>query len=522
MAVHSLPKFAAAAMQVFTRLCRLAAILTLIVTASTSAKAGGQLKLTVVDEAGTEIPYRIHLKNQQGKPVKIPKLPYWQDHNVCPAGELTLRLNAGIYTFEIDRGPEWVNLQGHFQLDNFADDAKTITLKRIVDLTKEGWYGGELHVHRAPLEMEQHMRAEDLHVAPVMTWWNKRNHWEQNAIPKQLLQQFDGNRFCHLMAGEDEREGGALLYFNLAQPLAIQDATREYPSPMRFLAQAKEQGAWVDIEKPFWWDVPVWLASGQVDSIGLANNHMQREKMYAGEAWGKPRDKAAWPEPLGNGEWSQHIYYQVLNAGLRIPPSAGSASGVLANPVGYNRMYVHVDSQFTYARWWENLKAGRVFVTNGPLLRPRVNGELPGHCFTAVAGEELELEIALNLTTRDEITYLEVIHNGHVVQAVNLDKWAKNNGKLPILKIKQSGWFLIRTICDNKKTFRFASTGPYYVEIGDRPHVSRKAAKFFLDWVNERMERVKLDDASQKEEVLMYHHQARQFWEDRLNAATVE
>ncbi|HAK94366.1 MAG TPA: hypothetical protein DCM87_05035 [Planctomycetes bacterium] len=53
------------------------------------------------------------------------------------------------------------------------------------------------------------------------------------------------------------------------------------------------------------------------------------------------------------------------------PPSAGSASGVLPNPVGYNRVYVHVDGELTYAKWWEGLQAGRAFVTNGPLLRVR-------------------------------------------------------------------------------------------------------------------------------------------------------
>jgi hypothetical protein len=50
-----------------------------------------------------------------------------------------------------------------------------------------------------------------------------------------------------MMGGEDEREGGALLYFNLSQPLAIAGAGREYPSPMTFLEAARRQkGAWVE------------------------------------------------------------------------------------------------------------------------------------------------------------------------------------------------------------------------------------------------------------------------------------
>ena len=89
----------------------------------------------------------------------------------------------------------------------------------------------------------------------------------------------------------------------------------------------------MDIEKPFWWDVPIWLASGKIDTIGIANNHMCRDWVYfnprtGGEAWGRPRDVKRLPHPHGNAHWTQEIYYHALNAGLRVPPSAGSASGV--------------------------------------------------------------------------------------------------------------------------------------------------------------------------------------------------
>ena len=35
-------------------------------------------------------------------------------------------------------------------------------------------------------------------------------------------------------------------------------------------------------------------------------------------------------------------------------------------------------------------------------------------------------------------------------------------------------------------TYRFATTAPYYVEIGDQPRISKTSAQFFLDWVDER------------------------------------
>jgi hypothetical protein len=223
----------------------------------------------------------------------------------------------------------------------------------------------------------------------------------------------------------------------------------------------------------------------------------------------------------GNARWSQAIYFHLLNCGLRIPPTAGSGSGEVPNPVGYNRVYVHVDGDFSYEKWWAGLRAGRVVVTNGPLLRPTVHGQLPGHVFRGERGEQLEFEIGLTLSTREPISYLELVKNGVVERSVRFDEYAKS-GRLPKLRFDQSGWFLIRAVCDVAKTYRFAMTGPYFVEIGYQPRISKRSAEFFLDWVNERIEQIKLDDPAQQEAVLRYHRQARDFWEDLASKANAE
>jgi hypothetical protein len=108
------------------------------------------------------------------------------------------------------------------------------------------------------------------------------------------------------------------------------------------------------------------------------------------------------------------------------------------------------------------------------------------------------------------------------VHEVRLDQWAKAGGNLPPVKFTTSGWFLIRAVTSNPKTYRFASTGPYYVEIGDERRVSKKAAQFFVDWVFERARRIKLDNGAEKDEVLEYHRQARDFWQKKLAEANAE
>jgi len=147
--------------------------------------------------------------------------------------------------------------------------------------------------------------AEDLHVAPVITWCNNRNVCANRPQPSNRALRCDGDRVDHLIGGEDERGGGGLLYFNLDRPLDSVGAQREVPSPIKFLAEARGRtGAWVDIEKPFWYDTPVWLASGLVNSVGIAHNHMHRGGVLPNEAWGRPRDKQRFPDPRGNGSWT--------------------------------------------------------------------------------------------------------------------------------------------------------------------------------------------------------------------------
>jgi len=311
------------------------------------------------------------------------------------------------------------------------------------------------------------------------------------------------------------------LFFGLSKPLALGNSSYEYPASMKFVREARQNPkCWIDVEKPFWWDLPVWLASGQVDSIGLANNHMCRDSMYESEAWGKPRDTKRLPPPRGNGFWSQEIYYDVLNSGLCIPPSAGSASGVLPNPVGYDRVYVHVGPKMSYEQWWAGLKAGRCFVTNGPLLMVRANDELPGHIFTAAEGEKLTIHIEASVLSEDPIPALEIVKDGEVAKRIAIHSLPCNEEAT--LTFDRSGWFLVRAVTNVPNTFRFASTAPYYVEIGpSKRRVSRKSVQFFLDWLDERIASLskELTDPDQLREVLGHQRDARKFWERKLSEA---
>src|SRR5207247_941116 len=81
-------------------------------------------------------------------------------------------------------------------------------------------------------------------------------------------------------------------------------------------------------------------------------------------------------------------YYRYLNAGYRMPLVGGTDKMTSSCPVGMVRTYVAIpkDEPFTFASWCRHLKAGRTFLTSGPLLEMTVDGkpigttlELPGN-----------------------------------------------------------------------------------------------------------------------------------------------
>ncbi len=486
-----------------------------------AAASTGQLELTVVDkDTGQPIACRMHLIGPRKKAFKPEKVPYWHDHFVIP-GKILLKLPVGNYSFVIERGLEYLQQEGRFSIEHFADDSKRIELRRFADMAADGWWSGDMEVYRPARDIELLMEADDLHVAEVITWQNDKDPWNKKP-PEKALVQFDGNRFYHLLGGISTRSGTELLFLNLPAPLDLPSEKADYPPMLKIVSAAREKDdGWIDVAKPYGWDVPMLAAAGQIDSMQIANKNLCRTSTINDEGDGKPRDRKRYPSFKGNAEWSQEIYFRLLECGLRIPPTAGSGSGQSPNPVGYNRVYVQVDGQLTYEKWWQHLRAGAVFVTNGPLMKCSVEGQPPGHVFQGEAGRPLELEIAVTLSTRDPINYLEVVRNGHVEQEIRFDEYAKT-GRLPNLTFDKSGWFLIRAVSNVTNTYRFAMTGPYYVEIGDERRISKQAAQFFLDWVYERARQIKLTDPAKQKEVLDEQRRARDFWQDILSKANAD
>ena len=216
----------------------------------------------------------------------------------------------------------------------------------------------------------------------------------------------------------------------------------------------------------------------------MANNHFLEEGLLDYEAWGRPRDRDKYPGQRGFADYIFDLYYTYLSAGLRIPASAGSANGVLRNPVGYSRSYAFLGYRFTPEAWLAAQKTGRNFVTNGPMLFLTVNGERPGAVLAGAGTVKVELAAA----SREPLEKADLIVNGSVVRsyAPGADK-SRIEASHP-LPVRAGDWIAARCFEVNPKTVRFAHTSPVYV--GETARRDPGALARLREWIDRYMEQI--------------------------------
>jgi hypothetical protein len=145
-------------------------------------------------------------------------------------------------------------------------------------------------------------------------------------------------------------------------------------------------------------------------------------------------------EPQTLADW-----YALLDCGLRMPLVGGSGKDSNAVAAGAVRTYARLQTEenLSYGTWVGAVRAGRTFVTNGPLLTLEVDGEGPGHVFTAVP-QGRPVNIRLQASGTVPFNSIEVVYNGEVVAT----KTASGNCQATTLetgfRLEAPGWLAAR------------------------------------------------------------------------------
>ena len=330
--------------------------LQMVLTAALATLGAADLDVRVVDEEGKLVWARLEIRGPDGKTHQPafalrdrtsrarPEGHRWYLGSFVAREPTLIEAPAGDYTIVVERGPEYERFEETITLTDEQPVDLTVNLNHWIDMNALGWYSADFHVHRPVEDVKALALAEDLNLSVVFTMWNKRDLWEGQPYPVNPVAEVTPRHLLTILNAEDERGGGAWMMHGLREKLNLAVDGRWFPPGLDFLYYAKRQRyyrrgvPWIDVEKPFWWEVPVVMALSPPDSFGVLHNHFNQYGIHDSEAWGKPRDQEKFPGAQGFVDSSLSLYYRYLNLGMDIPPSAGSATGVLPNPLGYNRV----------------------------------------------------------------------------------------------------------------------------------------------------------------------------------------
>jgi hypothetical protein len=498
--------------------------LLLALVAVASQVAAAELKIQVVDAAGEDVWARLEVRDAQGKMHQPafamrdldarsrPGGGAWYLGSFVARGESVIEVPPGAYTVIAERGTEYERLEQQVEVGEGEPARVVLAPKQWIRMNERGWWSADFHVHRPPEDAEKLALAEDLNLSVVFTMWNDTDLWKGGELPANPVVKLDPRHLMTVLNAEDERGGGAWMLHMIRERLALGGNALWYPPGVQFIKKAHKQRyvptgfPWVDCEKPFWWEVPVVMAVAPCDSMGVAHNHFNQYGMLDREAWGRPRDAQKYPGPQGFVAASLDLYYRYLNLGFRLPPSAGSASGVLPNPVGYNRVYVQLDEPFSVEAFYRNLRQGHSFVTNGPMLFLD-SAELPGG----------RVQLTIDAVSREPLDRIEIVANGKIIETFQApDNKTEFHTTMEMLDGAHS-WVAARCFARNDSTIRVAHSQPIYLRGRWNPH---EDAIFFLRWIDDlmdlpRSEADRVKDPEQRRALIDLYLRARRFYEEK-------
>ena len=491
---------------------------------SVATAAGGVLNLTVHEEAsGEPTTTRVEIVRAEKPDHPMPiRKTVSAGVGVVLDRSLELNLPDGGYQFRMIRGPEYRIISGTFALDRTSLDEHNVDLPRMIDMRAKGWTSGDCLVMPSPNSLPLRMVSEDLHVAAIA------GQIDAKPIPRR--DRDDPPVIDPMWIREDVRVHDGLAFYGLGE--TVSGAIDGDAIASDWIAAANNSNAKVVIENPFAWSLPVWLASERIDGLMVLGDWLRLDRKALKVKGGRPTQALIAGTPLSVGRWAEAIYWNVLDAGFRIAPMAGGGDDSAGTPVGYNRMYVadplegYEGDEQLEARpigggeaWWTAAWSGQSILTNGPMLRPTLGGKIPGHVFTATAGEALQLQPEMRLAVRDPVDYLDVIHNGQVHYSAKLDEFAKGGGVIPPLVIKKSGWVVMRVLTGYEDHYRVAMSAPWYIEFDGQPRITSEAMEFFGKWLVEHETRLKELPRDELARHVPYVKAARAFWKSRAEDA---
>ncbi len=394
-----------------------------------------------------------------------PNAPFWPVENryvFYADGRYRSSLPVGTYEVVVSKGPEFAIVHERIEVTHAGMTKRTISLERWAKPQDDGWYSGDVHIHvtrnaRDNDAVAAFMSAEDVHVSNLLASSNPaRRHFDQYAWGRRgryrvgethsMVPGIEGPRTAH---------AGHVISINIARPLDDQLDYFDYGAAFEgYGAQGALSGfAHVGLnEFGEWRGLALEMPFGTVDFVEV----MQFNALHT------------------------EIWYDFLNLGYRLTPVAGSDFPYFGKPGG-ERTYVKVDGAFTPDRWFDGLRKGRAFVTNGPLLTFFANDATMGDTLRTRVGERVDVAASVSVNPDiDSLDRLELVKNGDVIATTAATADDHELRLEHTVTVSNGAWLAVRAYGRERG---LAHSTPIYVHAGEEGSWSREKAPAVLERV---------------------------------------
>jgi len=397
-----------------------------------AGKDSGLLRLTIVDHETTEVvAARVTLRHDSGDfVVPVEALPVFDDcgkipfHNWVPvaaslqaywgkhrsvwnpfrgstdfynSGALATKLHPGRYRIWVQKGPEYREAEDEFVISSGKEQQLQLALRRWIDLPTEGWYSSDDHLHiprphpRFDPAVAEWMQAEDIHVANLLQMGLAR---DVHITPQRAF----GPRSLY-QAGPTLLVGG-------------QENPRTHVLGHSIILGAK---SWIDFPQAYLLYDRAWREAHRQGALnGYA--HWAMAGAQDGLAVWAHEDLVDFIEVLNLGFPYYKTWYEALNLGIRVVPTAGTDYPCVRTLPGRERFYAKVDGALTLDKWLEAVRHGRTFVTNGPVVELSVDGAGIGAELVLRSPRAVKVRARVRFDpTRDHVERLQIVQAGEVI-----------------------------------------------------------------------------------------------------------
>ena len=454
----------------------------------------GRIRIRIVGADGRPMPARVHVDAGDGRSY-TPEggfhraMMVTDRHYFHTRGEAEVDVPVGRAVVEAVRGWEYRPTSVTIDVAAGVTRTATITLERIADLPARGWYSGDMHVH----DLHQgfglshegfflQLAAEDLHVTNAlihMDGTRLMGRWSDlTGAPHPL------STGTHILQYAQEFRGGlghigmiGVREFTL--PFVGGQGGTAYAQPALdrpYIEGARAQGGLAGFMHPY-------MAQPRTPAVAASTLIALDVALGLGDFYDIG---ALWSDELA----SASFYYRLLNAGFRLPATAGTDnfSDVWRDPPpGSDRTFARIDGPLTVRSWLDAVRRGRTFMSTGPLLFIDVAGRHPGDEIALAANAPPTLRVKAEAISMTPMDSLQIIVNGEIVQTVTARDSARVvfDGPVPI---PEGGWIAARVLGPHSRyigdDYAFAHTSPVYVVRGGRRYVNTADARFLAETVD--------------------------------------